>query len=196
MIRKMAEAAKDILWNSIAAVADDEILPTTGITVAQETVYSKLLRKVVGKKYNKGWMELIAFSLLTSQTDAGFGAWYGDRKSAGDAGFGDVLKEVIRPVLSCVFCNYVVNVSSSGFHNPLKSFGFVDLLIMLVAKDLAYGGKAVLAQNSESMADNLRGGDAQFDRQTLVSRLNMDKPGGRRDETLARKKALYDMKSK
>ena len=82
----MAEAAKDILWNSVSAIADDSALTSTGITVAQETVYSKLIRKMIGKRYNKGWMELLTFSLLTSQTDAGMGAWYGERPSATNAG--------------------------------------------------------------------------------------------------------------
>ena len=187
----MAEAGKDILWNSISAIADDSVLTSTGITVAQETVYSKLIRKMIGKRYNKGWMELLTFSLLTAQTDAGMGAWYGERPSATQAGFGDVLKEVIRPVVSCLFNNYVVAVGSNGFHNPLKTFGFVDLLIMLVAKDLAYGGKAVLAQNSESMAQNLAGGDNQFARQTLVSRLLANEKAGRSTSYLAKKEAQY-----
>ena len=189
------EAAKVVLWNSVAAVADDGIITPTLITVGQETIYSKIIRAVTGRA-KKGWMELLMFSLLTSQTDAGLGAWYGERVPERDAGASDVMKEAIRPVLSCLFCNYVLNIAERGFHNPLKSFGFVDLLIQLASKDLAYGGKAVLAQSSESMAEFMAKASAQFQRQTLLSRLAMEDKEGRVKDFKARAKARYEAASK
>ena len=42
-----------------------------------------------------------------------------------------------------------------GFHNPMRSFGFRELLIQLAAKDIAEGGNAVLAQNVESAAEKI-----------------------------------------
>ena len=163
-------AAKDALWNSVAGLADKDIIPDTLVTVGQETVFSKIIRKML-KRDNKSWMELAVFSLLTRQTDGGLGAWYGYRKNANEAGFSDVLMDAIRPVLSCVFCNYVLRVGEMGFHNPVKTFGFMDLLIMLASKDLAYGGRAILSQNSDTMAKYVLSGDEQFARQTMVSRL-------------------------
>ena len=100
--KKNRNAAKDAMWNSVAGLADKDIIPDTLLTVGQETVFSKIIRKML-RRDNKSWMELAVFSLLTRQTDGGFGAWYGYRKNSNEAGFTDVLMEAIRPVLSCVF---------------------------------------------------------------------------------------------
>ena len=89
----------------------------------------------------KSWMELVMFSLVTAVTDEGMGAWYGKHKSSKEAGFMDVLQEVVRPILSVLSVNYIFNVSYQGFHNPMRSFSFMDFLISLGAKDLAVGGQ-------------------------------------------------------
>ena len=182
------ETATNTLWNSIAGVADDGVLAGTGITVGQEVIFSKIIRKMM-RRDNKSWFELILFSLMTAQTDGGLGAWLSKRKLAAEAGFTDVLMDAIRPVLSCIACNYVLRVSERGIHNPMRSFGFVDLLIMLASKDLAYGGKAVLAQNTDAFREPIANSDALFDRQTLLSRLLVDNKAKDGEKLVARKKA-------
>ena len=186
--RYKMETATNTLWNSIAGVADDGVLAGTGITVGQEVIFSKIIRKMM-RRDNKSWFELIMFSLMTAQTDGGLGAWLSKRKLAAEAGFTDVLMDAIRSVLSCIACNYVLRVSERGIHNPMRSFGFVDLLIMLASKDLAYGGKAVLAQNTDAFREPIANSDALFDRQTLLSRLLVDNKAKDGEKLVARKKA-------
>ena len=154
--------AKQIGWNSVAPLADSsgKVLPGTAIKAGQEVIYSKVIRKMM-KFDRKSWMELVMFSLVTSATDIGTGSWYGAAKAYKDMGFKDVMMEAVRPILSVVLVNYIFNVSYTGFHNPMKSFSFMDFLISLVAKDLAVGGNSVLARQDFSkdhiaVLDNLQ----------------------------------------
>ena len=61
--------------------------------------------------------------------------------------------EFPRPILSCLAVNYVFASTSLGIHNPLKSIGFKELLIMLAAKDAAEAGNAVLYKNVNATRD-------------------------------------------
>ena len=185
-------AASDMLWNVVAPIAQNGVLADTGATVLQETVYSKIIRKMIGRD-KKGWVELFVFSLMTQTTDGGLGAWYGQRKGAVDSdnGFMNVAQEIVRPLLSCVVCNYILRVGSEGLHNPMKSFGFVDLLIQLGSKDLTYGMNTFLSANSETMRGVFAAGDALFDRQTIYSRLLRDTKGEHTD-SIAKKKAAFE----
>ena len=142
-----------IFFNGTNPLTDDGGGKIVGVAIkaGQEVVYSKMIRKFM-KADNKSWTHLAVFSLLTAAFDDGLGAWYGDHKSAREQGFEDVFKEFPRPVLSCIAINYIMNSVALGFHNPMRSFGFRELLIQLAAKDIAEGGNAVLAQNSEDGA--------------------------------------------
>ena len=163
--------AQEIGWNMVAPVADSEfkVLPGTAIKAGQEVIYSKVLRKMM-KFDRKSWMELVMFSLVTSSTDAGAGAWMDPAKDYASMGFQDVLWEALRPIVSVLFVNYTFNVSYSGFHNPMKSFSFMDFIIALAAKDLAVGGNVILAKNIEAAKEHVaRQGDLQR-RQRLASR--------------------------
>ena len=145
--------AQEIGWNCVAPVADSEfkVLPGTAIKAGQEVIYSKVLRKMM-RFDKKSWMELVMFSLVTSTTDIGGGVWYGVPPNGRTMTFMEVLQEAIRPIVSVLFVNYVFNVSYQGFHNPMKSFSFMDFLISLAAKDLAVGGNLILAKNNETAA--------------------------------------------
>jgi hypothetical protein len=146
--------AQEIGWNCVAPVADSEfkVLPGTAIKAGQEVIYSKVLRKMM-RFDKKSWMELVMFSLVTSTTDVGGGVWYGPPPTdPSSMTFMGVIQEAIRPIVSVLFVNYVFNVSYQGFHNPMKSFSFMDFLISLAAKDLAVGGNLILAKNNETAA--------------------------------------------
>ena len=64
-----------------------------------------------------------------------------------------------------------MNAVALGFHNPLRSFGFRELLIQLAAKDIAEGGNAVIAQNSETGAEKIDLLNALDQKQRQSSRL-------------------------
>ena len=147
---------KRIFFNSTAPITDQEggAIVGTGIKAGQEVIYSKIIRKFM-KADNKSWTNLALFSVLTAAFDEGLGAWYGEHKTPTEQGFGDVAKEFPRPVLSCLAINYIMNTAAMGFHNPMRSFGFRELLIQLAAKDIAEGGNAVLAQNVETAAEKI-----------------------------------------
>ena len=142
-----------IFFNATNPLTDDGGGKIVGVAIkaGQEVIFSKMIRKFM-KADNKSWTNLAAFSLLTAAFDDGLGAWYGDHKTAREQGFEDVFKEFPRPILSCIAINYVMNSVALGFHNPMRSFGFRELLIQLAAKDIAEGGNAVIAQNSEDGA--------------------------------------------
>ena len=150
------DKAKEVFWNATAPLTDQSggVVPGTMIKSGQEVVYSKMIRKIM-RSESRTWMELIVFSLLTAGTDMGFGAWYGEKASAREMGFMDVLKEAVRPLVSVIFVNYAVRVASMGLHNPIRSFGFRELLIQLAAKDLAVGGNTLLASNIEAAANQI-----------------------------------------
>ena len=169
------ETATQIFWNSVHPVTDQggSVIPGTGIKAGQEVIYSKVLRKMVGFD-RKSWMELVMFSLVTAVTDEGMGAWYGKHKSSKEAGFMDVLQEVVRPILSVLSVNYIFNVSYQGFHNPMRSFSFMDFLISLAAKDLSVGGNAILAQNVKAAADFIGRYENARDRAKIASRFQRD----------------------
>ena len=164
---------KRIFFNGTAPLTDDDggAIVGTGIKAGQEVIYSKIIRKVM-KADNKSWTNLALFSILTAAFDEGLGAWYGEHKTPDQQGFGDVAKEFPRPVLSCLAINYIMNTAGGmGFHNPMRSFGFRELLIQLAAKDIAEGGNAVLAQNMESAAEKIATFVALQKKQYEVSRL-------------------------
>ena len=165
------ETGKQIFWNSIHPVADQggSIIPGTGIKAGQEVIYSKVIRKMMGFD-RKSWMELVMFSLVTAVTDEGMGSWYGVHKTSKQVGFMDVLKEAIRPLLSVLSVNYIFNVSYQGFHNPMRTFSFMDFLISLAAKDMALGGNAILAQNVTSAADFIGRYENARERAQIASR--------------------------
>jgi hypothetical protein len=149
----MTDKAKQIFWNCLAPVSDQDygVIPGTAIKAGQEVIYSKIIRKMMGFD-RKSWMELVMFSLVTSTTDQGMGAWYGEPLAYKEMGFMDVLQEVVRPIVSVLVIDYIFEVSYAGFHNPMKSFSFMNFLIALAAKDLATGGNALLAQKGPDMA--------------------------------------------
>ena len=161
-----------IFWNGLAPISDagGGNIVGTGVKAAQEVVYSKIIRKFM-KSDNRSWMGLIIFSLMTSAFDDGLGAWYGAHPASRDQGFGDVLKEIPRPILSCILINYIMATSYMGFHNPMKSFGFKELLIQLAAKDVAEGGLAILAQNMDNAKARIAGLNDLRDRQRDASRV-------------------------
>jgi len=97
----------------------------------------------------------VIFSLLTSAFDEGLGAWYGEHKPSKDQKATDVLKEFPRPLLSCVAINWIMATAGLGFHNPMRSFSFRDLLYQLAAKDLAEGGNAILSQNMKNSEEHI-----------------------------------------
>ena len=82
------------------------------------------------------------------------GAWYGEPLPYKEMGIMDVLQEVVRPIVSVLAVEYIFNVSYVGFHNPMKSFSFMNFLIALAAKDLAVGGTALIAQKGPDAAAN------------------------------------------
>jgi hypothetical protein len=164
-----------IFWNGTAPLSDvgGGNIVGTGIKAGQEVIYSKVIRKFM-KADNRSWMGLIIFSLLTAAFDDGLGAWYGEHMPSRDQGFGDVLKEIPRPVLSCIAVNYIMATSYLGLHNPLKSFGFRELLIQLAAKDVAEGGLAILAQNMDNAKEKIAFVNDLQSRQNAASRLRRD----------------------
>jgi hypothetical protein len=62
-----------------------------------------------------------------------------------------------------------------GFHNPMKSFGFKELLIQLAAKDVAEGGLAILAQNMDNAKEKIGLLNNLRERQKEASRLKSQK---------------------
>lgn len=163
---------KRVVWNSVSNYTSEggkAIVPTV-IKAGQEVIYSKIMRKFL-KADNKSWLGLTMFSLLTACFDEGLGAWYGEHKRAQDQGVGDVAMEFPRPILSCLLINYIMHVSWLGIHNPMKSFGFKELLIQLAAKDIAEGGNAVMAQNFDGASEQLAKGRGLQLRQYAYSRL-------------------------
>ena len=173
------DMGKRIVWNSTAnytAEGGKAIVPTL-IKAGQEVIYSKILRKFL-RADNKSWMGLTMFSLLTAVFDEGLGAWYGEHMRPQDQGIGDVAMEFPRPVLSCLAINYIMHVSWLGIHNPMKSFGFKELLIQLACKDLAEGGNAIMAQNFDGASEQLAKGRGLQLRQYAYSRLYPTKQSG------------------
>jgi len=162
-----------IFWNGLSPISGKTFMGT-GMKAGQEVIFSKIIRKVM-KADNRSWIGLIIFSLLTAGFDDGLGAWYGEHKPSKDQGFGDVLKEIPRPIVSCILINYIMATSYMGFHNPLKSFGFRELLIQLAAKDVAEGGMAVLGQNVDAAKENVAGLNMLQALQNRASRLKSDK---------------------
>ena len=164
--------AQEIGWNCVAPVADSEfkVLPGTAIKAGQEVIYSKVLRKMM-RFDKKSWMELVMFSLVTSSTDIGAGAWYGKPPSYKDLDFMGVLKEAVRPIVSVLAVNYIFNVSYIGFHNPMRSFSFMDFIIALAAKDLAVGGTALIKQKlGKTLGEKIDDLDALQRRMHLAAR--------------------------
>ena len=154
----MADAAKQTFWNGVAPLTfnDGGAIPGVIIKAGQEVAYSKIIRKMF-RSDNKSWWHLVIFSLLTSVTDPGLGGWYGDKTAATEAGFMEVLQEAVRPLLSCLWINYLMATSGMGIHNPMRSFSFKELLIQLAAKDAATGGNAIISQNfGETLRDKIR----------------------------------------
>ena len=150
------DLGKRVVWNSTAPYTSEggkAIVPTV-IKAGQEVIYSKIMRKFL-KADNKSWMGLTMFSLLTAVFDEGLGAWYGEHARPQDQKISDVAMEFPRPILSCLAINYIMHTSWMGIHNPMKSFGFKELLIQLAAKDLAEGGNAIMAQNFEGASEQL-----------------------------------------
>lgn len=152
----VGDTFKRIFWNGVAPLADNggANIVGTGIKAGQEVIYSKVIRKFM-KSDNRSWMSLVIFSLLTSAFDEGMGAFLGEHKASADQGFTDVLKEFPRPVLSCIAVNWIMATSYMGFHNPMRTFGFKELLIQLAAKDIAEGGNAILAQKMDNAKDKI-----------------------------------------
>ena len=101
----------------------------------------------------KSWMELVMFSLVTSTTDIGAGAWYGKPPSYKDMGFMEVIKEAVRPIVSVLAVNYIFNVSYIGFHNPMRSFSFMDFIIALGTALIKQKGPKMLAEKVDSLDD-------------------------------------------
>ena len=67
---------QEIGWNCVAPVADNDMAALPGTALKAGHIFSKVLRKMA-KFDRKSWMELVMFSLVTSTTDIGAGAWYG-----------------------------------------------------------------------------------------------------------------------
>ena len=169
---KWGDMLQRIFWNATAPLTDESggKIIGVGIKAGQEVVYSKIIRKFM-KADNKSWMALAIFSLLTSAFDDGLGAWYGEHKAASEQDLTDVAKEFPRPVLSCIAINYIMASAALGFHNPMRSFGFKELLIQLAAKDLAEGGNAVIAQNMDEGLKKINSLNHLQNKQRLASRL-------------------------
>ena len=130
------------------------------------------------KRDNKSWMHLAVFSLLTTAFDEGLGAWYGEHKPSKEQKIKDVLKEFPRPLLSCIAINWIMATSALGFHNPMRSFSFRDLLYQLAAKDLAEGGNAILAQNMKNSEKHIGRWNELQAKQRAASRLKRKKKAG------------------
>ena len=158
-------------WNSVAQVADDGggVIGGTAITAGQEVLYSKLLRRFF-KGIDRGWMDLIIFSLVTAGTDMGLGGWMGERPVAETASWQDTFKETFRPLGSVILVNYILKIASLGVHNPIKSFGFKELLVQLAAKEMAYIGNGILSKNIEAFQKQIRKFEALQRRQHLAAR--------------------------
>ena len=163
---------KRIFWNGTAPYTSEggKAIVPTAIKAGQEVIYSKILRKFM-KADNKSWLGLTMFSILTAVFDEGLGAWYGEHKRPQDQGLSDVAMEFPRPILSCLAINYIMNVAYMGIHNPMRSFGFKELLIQLAAKDLAEGGNAIMAQNFDGASEQLAKARGLKLRQYAYSRL-------------------------
>ena len=158
--------------NVVAPVADDGggVIGGTFITATQEVLYSKLIRKFL-KGVDRGWMELYLFSIITAGTDAGLGAYMDPRQSANVVEWSTALMETVRPLLSVILCNYIIRVGNLGLHNPIKSFGFKELLVQLAAKEFAYLGNGVLSKNIDMMRNHIKKYESLQRRQHDASRL-------------------------
>ena len=155
---------KRIGWNSVAQVADDGGGVITAITAGQEVIYSAIMRRFM-KGMNRGWIELILFSLVTAGTDAGLGSWMKEKPASATATWTETGKEVARPLLSVLLVNYILKVASLGLHNPIKSFGFKELLVQLAA----------ISKNFEAAAKHIRKFEDLQTRQHFVSRMRSKK---------------------
>ena len=174
----MTEKAKQIGWNCVAPLTDNDykVIPGTAIKAGQEVIYSKVIRKMM-KFDRKSWMELVMFSLVTSTTDEGMGAWYGDPKRLNEMGFQDVLMEALRPIVSVLAVHYIFNVSYIGFHNPMRSFSFMDFLISIAAKDLSVAGNALLVQKTDFGKEKLELLEQLQHKMRVASRFKSEKVG-------------------
>ena len=159
-------------WNSVAQVADDSggVIGGTAITAGQEVIYSAIMRRFM-KGMNRSWIELILFSLVTAGTDAGLGSWMEPKQASQTATWTETGKEVARPLLSVLLVNYLLKVASLGLHNPVKSFGFKELLVQLAAKEMAYIGNGLLSKNFDAAAKHIRRFEDLQTRQHFVSRM-------------------------
>ena len=172
---KFSDKMKRVFKNGLNPILDDGGHKLGGVLIdaGQEVVYSKIIRKIF-KKDTRSWMHLVVFSLLTTVFDDGLGAWYSSKKefvAAKDMKITDVLKEFPRPVLSCLAINWIMATANQGFHNPMRSFSFRELLIALAAKDAAKGGNMILAKNMENAKKHLERYDDLRQKQRECSRL-------------------------
>ena len=94
-----------------------------------------------------------------------------------DMGMMDVLKEVVRPLVSVLAVEYIFQVSYIGFHNPMRSFSFMNFLIALAAKDLSVGGCAILAQNVDAAGKQLDLLETMTRKMRIASRFRSKKSG-------------------
>ena len=139
---------KRVFKNALNPILDDggHKLGGVAIKAGQEGIYSKIIRKVM-KRDTRSWMNLVVFSLLTSAFDDGLGAWYSSKKDfikSEDQKISDVLKEFPRPRLSCLAIRWIMETAKIGFHNPMRTFSFRELLIAQAAKDMAGAGNMIL----------------------------------------------------
>ena len=172
---KFSDKMKRVFKNGLNPVLDDGGHKIGGVLIkaGQEVIYSKIIRKVM-KRDTRSWMHLVVFSLLTSAFDDGLGAWYSskkDFKGSADMKMSDVIKEFPRPVLSCLAINWIMATANQGFHNPMRSFSFRELLIALAAKDIATGGNMILAKNMENSKKHIERFNQLQEKQRAASRL-------------------------
>ena len=78
--------------------------------------------------------------------------------------------EGVLPTRSVILVNYILKIASLGMHNPIKSFGFKELLVQLAAKELAFVGNGVLSKNIEAFKKQIRKFEALQRRQHLAAR--------------------------
>ena len=172
---KFSDKMKRVFKNGLNPVLDDGGHKIGGVLIkaGQEVIYSKIIRKVM-KRDTRSWMHLVVFSLLTSAFDDGLGAWYSSKKDfkpSADMKMSDVIKEFPRPLLSCLAINWIMATANQGFHNPMKSFSFRELLIALAAKDVATGGNMILAKNMENSKKHIERFNQLQEKQRNASRL-------------------------
>ena len=172
---KASDKMKRVFKNGLNPILDDGGHKIGGVLIkaGQEVIYSKIIRKVM-KRDTRSWMHLVVFSLLTSAFDDGLGAWYSskkDFKASADMKMSDVIKEFPRPLLSCLAINWIMATANQGFHNPMKSFSFRELLIALAAKDIATGGNMILAKNMENSKKHIERFNQLQEKQRDASRL-------------------------